>query len=83
MMAIQTSTITHHIMFKYCTLLKTKNKTKAKPKTNLDLDKFKLEEVCTGRAYKHSWEELGIWLHLKVNTAQSPTSQIGYNNAPK
>lgn len=34
-------------------------------KTNLDLDKFKLEEVCTGRTYKHSWEQLGIWLHLK------------------
>lgn len=35
--------------------------------TNLDLDKFQLEEICTGGAYKHSWEQLGIWLHLEIN----------------
>lgn len=34
--------------------------------THLDLDKFKLEQVCTSREYKHRWEELGIWLHLKI-----------------
>lgn len=46
-------------------LKKQKTNKKKQQKTDLCLDKFKLEEVCTGGTCKHSWEEFGIWLHLK------------------
>ena len=67
-----TSTFKHRVVFRHIV--------GSEKETNLDLDKFKLEEVCTGGACKHCREQLCIRLHLKANKAQSWPSEIAWDS---